>query len=188
MSVESIIYRDSDHGIRVGGVTAREDPTIPLAVDTATVTGRIYDRSKVRKVTEDTDGAGGSPTIMHVNGVEAFDDGDPIELTLDDGTLHNTTIASRDEDADTITLTAGIPGTNKVFEGTFAKRKFGSNIAMVLYGGTPAPNSDTWGYVGPVSDTHEGLHKGQNVRCEVTIDDGVDRKRIVTFDAKVVDR
>ncbi len=187
MSINNTIVLNSDNGIRVGGVTAYTDPTIPLAVDGATVTGRLYDKRKVRKVSADTDGDGVTPTLVTVNGAENWIAGEVIELTLDDGAYHNTTVVSIDADTNVITLTAAVAAGKIVKTGTFAKRKLGGDIAMTLYGVTPAPNVDTWGYSGPIADTHEGLYRGKKVRCEVDIDDGAGRRRIRVFEAVVVD-
>ncbi|KKL66056.1 hypothetical protein LCGC14_2148800 [marine sediment metagenome] len=187
MSVGNKIILNSDAGIRVGGVTGWVDPMTPTAVGAATVTGRLYDKKKMRKLTIETDGDGATPTLVSVSSAEPYVDGEPIELQLDDGSLHETTIVSRDTNTDIITLTAAVPAGRKAAAGTFAKRKLGPDISMVLYGGTPAAEQDTWGYRGPVTDVHEGLHLGAKVHCEVEIDDGADRKRVVAFEAIVVE-
>ncbi|MCH7526409.1 MAG: thrombospondin type 3 repeat-containing protein [Planctomycetes bacterium] len=134
----------------------------------------------------DTDGDGASPTIVSVTSVEPFLDTDPIELRLDDGTYHNTTIPSRDVDLDTITLVDAVPAGRIANKSTFARRKLGPDVRMVLYGAAPAPSVDTWGYRGAIADTHEGLHAKLKVRVEVTVDDGADRRHIFTWTAVVV--
>ena len=188
MTISKTIILNSDAGIRVGGVTDQSDITAKTAVDTATVTGRLYDKKKIRKLTAQTDGNDGpvNNTLVAVSSVESYVDGEPLELRLDNGDLHETTIVSRDSDTDVITISAAVPAGRTADIGTFAKRKLGVDIDMTLYGATPVPSVDTWGYSGPVADTHEGLHLGKKVQCEVTIDDGAGRKRVVTFDAVVI--
>lgn len=183
MAIKSITL-NSDDGIRVGGVTSHADPTAPAAADGATVVGRLYDRKKLQPVTADV---AAGVALVPVKSAEPFEDADPVELRLDDATFHTTTIASRDLDANTITLNAAIPGGRTVKARTIVKRKLGGDIAMSLYGGTPAPNDDTWGYIGTVADTHEGVHLDDKIRAEVDIDDGAGRRRIVVMEARVVE-
>lgn len=186
MNANKTIILNSDGGIRVGGVTSWVDPTAPTEAGSATVIGRLYDKRKVRALTEDTDGDGPTPTLVTVSSAEPYLDNDPIELRLDNGTYHSTTIASRDEATNVLTLATPVPAGRIAAKDTLAKRKLGADIAMSLYGGTPAPESDAWGYIGNVSDTHEGIHLGAKVLCEVDIDNGAGQRRIVSFEAKVI--
>lgn len=187
MAIGETITLGSDAGITIGGVDENADPLNPTVVSTATVTGRLYDRKKIRELTADTDGDGASPTLVNLSSVEPYDVNDPFELYLDDGTFHNTTISSMDTATDVVTMAAAVPSGRIAKEKTFAKRKFGADISMAtLYGGVPTVNSDTWGYSGVIADTHEGLHLGQKVRCEIEVDDGPGLRLFKRFDARVV--
>ena len=186
--MDKTIILNSDSGLRIGGLTDQTDPTAKTAVSTATVTGRIYDRKKYKPLLLETDGDGLFPlnVTVQLKSVEPYVDGEVFQLLLDDGLLHNTTISSRDLDLDTITMAAAVP-TGKIAPAfSYAKRQLGPDVAMVLYGDTPAPSVDTWGYAGPVSDTHEGLYHKLKVWVEVTADDGVGKRSVFSWKATVV--
>lgn len=187
MAIEKTITLGSDAGLRLGGLTDQIDPENKVAVDTATVTGRIYDPKKLSALLVETDGDGATPALVILKSTEVFIVGEVFQLLLNDGTLHNTTIDSKDDELDQITMALAVPVGKKAPAGSEAKRQLGSDIAMAtLYGGTPTANEDTWGYSGPVEDTHEGLFLGRVVHIEATADDGPGKRGVFSWTATVI--
>jgi hypothetical protein len=124
-----------------------------------------------------------SATVIEVVDGSIFELGDAVEVTLDDGTLQETTVTQRHEQW--ITLAAGLSGAASA--GRRIAAKLGADITMTLFG-TPAVNDETWGYRGTKADDHAGLVEGQKVRVEIELVDDAAVVFTTEFRAIVIGR
>lgn len=162
------VRKFSDGSVRLTGVTDLTDPSAPAAISSATVTGRLYDGVRRALITEDLAATG---TTLKLSDVSHFEVGDAVQVRLDDTlTLHDTTISAKDASASTVTLAAAIPASRTAKKGAWLQKPIGSSFAMTVYG-TPAPDDQTWGFIGFYDDDID-LFDVAYVRSEVDFDGG----------------
>lgn len=159
-----IPYR-TDLLIRLIGPQDAETGAPILAAPSGDATGelRIYDPALVATLAA----AASSPdVILTVTNAAALaaSIGEPAELELDDGTRLETTISAVDPDASTVTI--GDPVPSGASPGRRLRIRLGNPITLAQYG-TPAQESTSWGFEGPLPDDHPGLILDRAVDLEL---------------------
>lgn len=153
-------------------INFRSDTNVELRGPTVQTTGavaaggfcqaRLFDDSKDDIVTETV--AIGS-NVIPVRSPKKFQIGDSITIDIGVTQYDAGPITSISVPDSTITVTNNAGA--EVKPGADMKVKLGANVAMPLYG-TPVPGSYDWGYRGVITDGHEDLKIGMNVRIEIT--------------------
>lgn len=124
---------------------------------------RVFDalRSEILSADEAT-----GQTVLSVTNAGAFAGAETgtVEVDLDDGTVHASTLNSVDTDAGEITLAAGLPSGASA--GARVRVRLGAPVTMAEFG-TPARVSASWGFQGLLPDDHPGLSLDRPVDIEI---------------------
>jgi hypothetical protein len=116
--------------------------------DGATSEARAYDPAK----DETLSGAEAiGQTVLSVNNAGVFVEDDIVELIQDDGTTHQSTVASVDTVAGTVTIDDVTTVAAAI--GNRFRVRIGAVIAMSEYG-TPVLGKRDWGFRGTLASTH----------------------------------
>ena len=143
-----LIKRYSDRQIRAVAPTDVENQTVLNDAASASSSFKVYDPSKDEVLSADEAIA---QTELNTANAGVFDEGDSVEVTQDNGTLHSSTISSIDAVAGTITLASGL--TVAAGSGNRVRVIFGAQITMDEYG-TANINTRDWGYQGLFANDH----------------------------------
>lgn len=140
------------------------EPNEPLdnTDDGATASFKVFDPGKDEEISSDE--ASGQTTLS-VTGSGLFQDGDLVEIDLDSGSVHSTSIASTDPSAGTIDVNDALP--SQASAGRRVRVRLGGEITMSEYG-TPKLGRTDWGFQGTLPGDHPGLEIGQEVDIEIT--------------------
>lgn len=129
--------------------------------DGATCSFKVFDPNRDEALSADE--ATGQ-TELSVTGAGVFEDGDTVEVSLDDGSTHATTVSSTDPSAGTITVADALPSAAS--EDARVRVRLGGEVAMTEYG-TAKIGSRDYGFVGTLPDTHPGLTIGREIDVEI---------------------
>ena len=140
------------------------DPKNPLdnAVDGATSTFKVYDPAKDEVVSVDE--ALGQ-TEWGVTNAAAFQVGDVVEVTENDGSILSGTLTGVDPVAGTITSNVALlVGADA---GQRTRVRLGPQVTMTEYG-IPALGTRDWGFQGALVSDHAGLEIDLEVDVEIS--------------------
>lgn len=149
MAAREIIRRSTDKVVEARHPTdvVNQNP-LDNTGDSATCTFKIYDPAKDEIISA---AEASAQTVLSVTNAGEFDVDDSVEVTLDNGTLHTSTVSAVDSSAGTITIAVGI--TDTAAAGNRVRVIVGTEITMTEYG-TPDLNTIDWGFRGTFADDH----------------------------------
>lgn len=163
MARTPISYRSSVLIREVAPTDVSVKPKNPLDfTDGATATFKVYDPAKdeVLSVAE-----AGAQTVLSVTSAAVFILGDLVEVTLDDGTIHDAgAVTAVDPTAGTITITTAL--ASPAAAGRRVRVRLGTQIAMAAYG-TPKVGTRDWGFQGLLPSNHPGLEIDLEINVEI---------------------
>lgn len=140
---------------------ANQNP-LDNANDGATCSFKVYDPAKDEDLTA---AAIATATSLNVSGAGLFVIGDSVELTLDDGALHASTVNAVDAAAGTVGIADQVPAPGATAGNRF-RVVFGSSVTMTEYG-TAALGSRDYGFRGTLADDHPVQILGQEFDVEI---------------------
>lgn len=188
MSLRLTIPHKTDVLVRyVAPTNVGVEPNEPLsnADDGSTASFKVMDPSKSEVLSADE--ASGQTTLS-VTGAAAFEDGDLVDVELDDGSVHETFVTTTDPVAGTIDVNDAIPSAAS--EGRRVRVRLGSEIAMSDFG-TPKLGRRDWGFQGTLPGDHPGLEVGKEVDVEISfvgaVGGGLDALEVICAVVRPVD-
>ena len=174
------LRRHADDLIRLEApVDEGADPAVPII--SATVTARIFDIGKDSILSV---GEASAATVLRVNSARRFDVGDVLRVEQDSSFFAVGSVQSVDLASGSITISGGLTASAAI--GSRVARQLGPDIACSSYNSGAANLLTTnWGFQGEKTHDHLDLRRGQNVRIEITLDDGAGRVTLESFETVV---
>lgn len=123
---------------------------------------KIFDACRAGLISADE--ASGQ-TELSVTDSADFEDGANVEVDLDSGAVHESTVSSTDPAAGTITIADPLPSAAS--SGRRVRTRLGAAIAQTEYG-TASLGTRTWGYRGITPSNHAGLFIGTKIDVEIS--------------------
>lgn len=151
MSRQKFPYR-SDSIVRLVAPTdvVNSNP-LDNTTDGATASFKVYDPAKDEALTA-AEATG--QTELSVTNAGVFVVADAVELELDDGSFHASTVSSIDPAAGTVTIADVLP--SGAAAGNRFRRIFGAAVSMTEFG-TPALETRDWGFQATLPDDHPAI-------------------------------
>jgi hypothetical protein len=162
MSRQKIPYRTSSVVELVAPTNVLTDNPLDFTNDGSTCSAKIYDPAKDEQLTS-TEASG--QVILSVTNPGKFLVNDAVEVTLDSGVLHSSTVDSIQVTDGTITINTALP--SQASAGNRVRVKLGATITMTEYG-TPKLETRDWGFRGTILSTHAGLELDLEVDVEIS--------------------
>lgn len=130
--------------------------------DGATCSFKVYDPSK-SEVLSAAEASG--QTVLSVTDAGVFAVGETVEVDLDAGGFHASSVSAVDPIAGTITIAAGLPSAAGA--GRRVRVRLGSSVSMVEYGTAKLGRTD-WGFVGTLASDFPGLYIDREIDIEIS--------------------